>query len=313
MTARPEVPWIWKDGQWIAWDDARIHVLSHAVQFGSSIFEGIRCYDTADGPAFFRLDDHLRRLRDSCRIYRTQLAWEPAELAATCAELVRRNALSSCYLRPMVVRGYGAVGMVPEASPVELYLVAWPWGAYLGEGALENGVDACVSSWTRVAPNTVPALAKVAGNYLSSQLAKMEALENGYLEAICLGPGGTVSEGTGQNVFAVRDGTLITAPLDGTLLGGITRDSVLALAADEGIPVKEQPLPRELLYTADELFFCGTASEVTPIRSVDRIPVGGGGRGPLTRRLQERFLDIAHGRAADVHGWLTRVGEPVAR
>lgn len=313
MTARPEVPWIWKDGEWIAWSDARIHVLSHAVQFGSSIFEGVRCYDTANGPAFFRLRDHLRRLRDSCRIYRTPLTWENAELAAAAAELVRRNGLRSCYLRPMVVRGYGAVGMVPGDSPVETYLVAWPWGAYLGEGALEDGVDACVSTWTRVAPNTVPALAKVAGNYLSSQLAKMEALENGYAEAICLGPGGLVSEGTGQNVFAVRDETLLTVPLDGTLLGGITRDSVLVLAAEQGIVVREGPLPRELLYTADELFFCGTASEVTPIRSVDRIPIGNGGRGPITRRLQERFLDVAHGRAPDLHGWLAHVRETVSR
>lgn len=308
MSQIPATEWIWKDGEWIRWPDATVHLLSHAIQFGSSIFEGIRCYETPAGPAIFRLHDHLRRLVDSCRIFRTELDYSTDTLAAACRELVRRNGLRSCYLRPMVVRGYGAVGMVPAASPVETYLVCWPWGTYLGEGALENGVDVCVSSWQRAAPNTYPALAKAAGNYLNSQLAKMEALENGYAEAIALGADGKVSEGTGQNLFLVRDGVLVTPVIDGTLLAGITRASVLTLAGELGIPVREQPVPREMLYTADELFFTGTAAEVTPIRSVDRIPIGSGGRGPVTRQLQSRFLDVVNGRAPDAYGWLDAVG-----
>lgn len=305
MSGIPKVDWIWKDGDFIAWDDARIHVLSHSVQFGASLFEGIRCYATPRGPAIFRLDDHLRRLFDSCRIYRTELPYSRDELANACTELVRRNGLEACYIRPMVVRGYGAAGMVPNESPLEVYIAAWPWGTYLGEGALENGVDVCVSSWHRPAPNTHPVTAKAAGNYLNSMLAKLEAMQNGYVEAIGLGPEGLVSEGSGQNLFLVRNDVLITPTIDGTMLTGITRDSVLALARDEGIPVREQPVPREMLYTSDELFFTGTAAEVTPIRSVDRIPVGTGRVGPVTKTLQTRFLDVVHGRAADRFGWLT--------
>jgi branched-chain amino acid aminotransferase len=236
-----------------------------------------------------------------------ELTYTLEELAAACCELVERNRLDACYLRPMVIRGYGAAGMVPFASPVEVYLPCWPWGAYLGEGALESGVDACVSSWHRVAPNTVPAMAKVAGNYLSGQLVKMEALANGFAEAIALGTDGMLSEGSGQNLFLVRGGTLYTPPIDGTLLPGITRETILALARDAGIPVREQPLPREMLYIADEVFLCGTASEVTPVRSVDKIPVGTGRPGPITQQLQQRFLDIARGAAADPRGWLTYV------
>ncbi|HEX6938772.1 MAG TPA: branched-chain amino acid transaminase [Longimicrobiales bacterium] len=312
MSGITKVAWIWKDGEFIAWDDAKIHVLSHSVQFGASLFEGIRCYATPRGPAIFRLDDHLRRLLDSCRIYRTELPFSRQELAQACVETVRRNGLDACYIRPMVVRGYGAAGMVPHASPVEVYIACWPWGTYLGDGALENGVDVCVSSWHRPAPDTHPVLAKAAGNYLNSMLAKLEALENGYVEAIALGPDGLVSEGSGQNLFAVRNGVLITPTIDGTMLTGITRDSILTLARDEGIPVREQPVPREMLYTADELFFTGTAAEVTPIRSVDRIPVGDGRVGPITRTLQRRFLDVAGGRAPDRHGWLTPVPAEVA-
>ena len=301
------VEWVWKDGELIRWDDARIHVLSHAVQFGSSVFEGMRCYGTPHGPALFRLNDHLRRFFDTCKIYRTELPYSQEELARACAQLVARNELDACYVRPMVVRGYGAAGMVPFASAPEVYIACWPWGAYLGDEALENGVDVCVSSWQRLAPNTLPALAKVAGNYLGGQLIKMEAMADGYAEAIALGPGGMISEGSGQNVFLVRDGVLHTPPVDGTLLAGITRDSILTLARDEGLPVREQPLPREMLYTADEVFFTGTAAELTPVRSVDRIPVGAGGPGPVTRRLQKRFLAIAHGEEPDAHRWLTRV------
>jgi len=220
---------------------------------------------------------------------------------------VVRNKMEACYIRPMVVRGYGASGMVPFESPIDVYVPCWPWGAYLGDDALENGVDACVSSWNRMAPNTVPSLAKIAGNYLSGQLVKMEALTNGFAEGIALGPGGTVSEGSGQNVFLVSNGTLITTPLDGTLLGGITRASIIELAGREGIPVREQQIPREMLYTADEVFFTGTAAELTPVRSVDRIAVGAGKPGPVTKHVQKAFLDIAHGRADDTFGWLTHV------
>jgi branched-chain amino acid aminotransferase len=311
MSEITETDWIWRDGEWIAWEEARIHVLSHSVQFGSSLFEGIRCYATPQGAAIFRLHDHLRRLEDGCRLFRIPVRHTAAELAEGCRAVVRRNGLRECYLRPMVVRGYGNIGMVGSASPTETYLVCWPWGTYLGEGALENGVDVCVSSWARVHPNTIPAMAKAAGNYLSSQLAKMEALANGYAEAIALGPAGLVSEGTGQNLFLVRNGVLVTPEMDGTLLPGITRDSVLALAREAGIPVREMPVPREMLYSADELFFTGTAAEVTPIRSVDRIPVRSGGMGPVTRELQRRFLELVGGRAPDPFGWLTPVEDAV--
>ena len=299
--------WIWRDGEFVRWADATVHVLSHSLQFGSAAFEGIRCYSTPRGPAIFRLEDHLQRLVNSCKIYRMPVRYSVDELVAACCELVERNELDACYIRPMVMRGYGAAGMVPHDSPVEVYLPCWPWGAYLGDGALEAGVDACVSSWHRPAPNTIPQMAKVAGNYLSGQLIKMEALANGFAEAIALGPDGMISEGSGQNVFVVLGGAIHTPPVNGTLLAGITRDSVVALARDLGIPVREQALPRELLYAADELFLTGTASEVTPVRSVDRLPVGDGKRGPITQQLQQRFLDTVRGAVADDHGWLTHV------
>lgn len=303
----PQTEWIWHDGEWVRWQDATVHVLVHSLQFGSSLFEGIRCYEGPDGPAVFRLEAHLRRLRDSSKIYRMEIGGRIPEIAQACLEIVARNGVRECYIRPMVVRGYGAAGLSPIGAPVEIYIACWPWGTYLGEGALENGVDVKVSSWQRQEPNTFPSGAKAAGNYLNSQLGRLEALEDGYADAIALGPGGLVSEGTGQNVFLVRDGVLITPALDGTNLNGITRDSIIALAGDLGIAVREQAVPREWLYTADELFFTGTASEVTPIRSVDRIQVGEGRMGPVTRSLQRRYLDIARGRAPDTHGWLTTV------
>src|SRR6266480_1993661 len=286
-----ETNWIWRDGEFIRWSDAQIHVLSHSVQFGSSVFEGIRCYTTARGPAIFRLQDHLQRMTDSAKIYRMELAYSIDELVAACCELVERNELDACYLRPMVVRGYGAASMVPFASPIHVYLPCWPWGTYLGEGALENGVDACVASWNRVAPNTIPAMAKIAGNYLGGQLIKMEALAKGFAEAIALG----------------TDGMLHTPPIDGTLLPGITRETVLSLALDAGIPIREEPLPREMLYVADEVFLSGTASEITPIRSVDKITVGAGKPGPVTKELQRLFMATVRGETEDRHGWLTYV------
>lgn len=299
--------WIWHDGEFVRWQDATVHVLAHSLQFGSSAFEGIRCYNTPRGPAIFRLEDHLQRLLDSCRIYRMDVKYTLDELVAANCELVERNNVDTCYLRPMVLRGYGASGMVPFDSPVEVYLPCWPWGAYLGEGALENGVDACVASWARMQPNTVPAMAKVAGNYLSGQLIKMEALRNGFAEGIALGPDGLLSEGSGQNLFLVSKGTLYTPTVNGTLLHGITRMSILQIAQDLGIPVREMEMPREMLHIADEIFLTGTASEVTPVRSVDRIQVGAGKRGPITTQIQQRFLDVVHGRVEDTHGWLTYV------
>lgn len=304
--------WIWRDGEFIRWEDAKVHVLSHSMQFGSAAFEGIRCYNTSEGPAVFRLRDHLQRLIHSCRIYRIELDYSLDELVVATCKVVEQNRIESCYIRPMVVRGYGAAGMVPFDSPIEIYIPCWPWGAYLGNEALEQGVDACVSSWHRVAPNTIPAAAKVAGNYLGGQLIKMEALANGYQEGIALSPGGTVSEGSGQNVFVVYQGTLHTPPIDGTLLTGITRSTVLQLARDAGIPTSELPVARDLLYQADEVFLSGTASEVTPVRSIDRIQVGNGKRGPITRLLQEHYLDVAMGKRPDAHGWLTHVRTGVA-
>jgi branched-chain amino acid aminotransferase len=299
--------WIWRDGEFVAWQDATVHVLAHSMQFGSSAFEGVRCYDTPQGPAIFRLEDHLQRLINSCKIYRMDVPYGVDELVAACCELVERNGLQSCYIRPMVLRGVGAAGMVPFDSPVEVYLPCWPWGTYLGEGALENGVDTCVSSWHRVAPNTIPSMAKVAGNYLGGQLIKMEALANGFDEAIALGSDGMISEGSGQNVFVVQKGVVFTTPLNGTLLPGITRESIMTLARDAGLEVREQPLQREILYTADEIFLTGTASEVTPVRSVDRLKVGAGRAGEVTKQLQRTFLDLVHGKVEDRHGWLTFV------
>ncbi len=298
---------IWRDGELIKWDDAQVHVLSHSMQFGSSVFEGIRCYKTPAGPAVFRLQDHLQRMLNSCRIYRMDLKYSIEDLVAATCQVVDRNNIEACYVRPMVIRGYGAAGMVPFDSPIEMYIPCWPWGTYLGDGALENGVNAGVSSWHRVAPNTIPAAAKVAGNYLGGQLIKLEALANGFDEAIALGPAGMLSEGSGQNVFLVQNGALYTPPIDGTLLTGITRATILTLARDAGLTVYEQPLAREMLYLADEVFLTGTASEVTPVRSVDRIVVGNGKRGPVTRQLQREYLDIATGVREDRHGWLTNV------
>lgn len=299
--------WIWHDGEFIAWKEANVHVLSHSLQFGSSAFEGIRCYATSRGPAIFRLEDHLQRLLNTCKIYRMDVKYTIDELVAANCELVERNAMDACYLRPMVIRGYGASGMVPFDSPVEVYLPCWPWGTYLGDHAMENGADACVSSWHRMAPNTTPSMAKVAGNYLGGQLIKMEALNNGYDEAIALGPDGLVSEGSGQNVFVVHRGVIFTTPSNGTLLPGITRDSLIAIAREAGIEVREGPVQREMLYIADEIFLTGTASEVTPVRSVDRINVGAGKTGEITKRLQRLYMDTVQGKIEDTHGWLTHV------
>jgi branched-chain amino acid aminotransferase len=302
-----ETKFIWRDGRMIEWADAQVHVLSHSMQFGSSAFEGVRCYETPKGPAIFRIQDHLERLINSCKIYRMEVPYTIEQLVDACRDVVKQNEMKSCYIRPMVLRGYGAAGMVPFDSPIETYIPCWPWGTYLGDGALENGVNCCVSTWHRMAPNTTPAAAKVAGNYLGGQLIKMEALLNGFDEGIALGPEGLLSEGSGQNVFVISKGVLYTPSLDGTLLPGITRASLITLAKDNGIEVIERPLPRESLYTADEVFFTGTAAELTPVRSVDKITVGKGKPGPMTLLLQKAYMETVTGTRADPHGWLTYV------
>jgi branched-chain amino acid aminotransferase len=308
---------IWHNGKLIAWDDAKVHVLSHVISYGSSVFEGIRCYETERGPAIFRGREHMRRLIDSAKIYRIEIPYSLDELTDAMADLVRANKVSPCYIRPIVLRGYGDVGVLPRNNPIETYIACYPWGRYLGEEAINEGVDVCVSSWTRIAPNTLPALSKAGANYMNSQLIRMEAATNGYAEGIALDDNGYVSEGSGENLFVVRDGKILTPPLGASVLPGITRDCIVKLAARLGIPVVETIIPREMLYIADEVFFSGTAAEVTPVRSVDRIPVGTGRRGPITERIQRRFFEIVQGHAADEFDWLTPVTgihepEPVA-
>jgi branched-chain amino acid aminotransferase len=299
---------IWHNGRFIPWADATIHVLSHVVSYGSSVFEGIRCYSTPAGPAIFRLREHVRRMVDSAKIYRMEnLGYSAEQLADAMLELVRVNNMDACYIRPIAIRGYGDIGVNPLKNPIDVYVACWSWGQYLGEEALAEGVDVCVSSWNRIAPNTLPALAKAGANYMNSQLIKMEALANGYAEGIALDTAGFVSEGSGENIFLVRDGKIHTPPLGASVLPGITRDSVLALARDLGIPVVETIIPRELLYIADEVFFSGTAAEITPIRSVDRIKIGNGRRGPVAEKLQKEFFGVINGAREDRYGWLTPV------
>jgi branched-chain amino acid aminotransferase len=298
---------IWHNGRLIHWDEAKIHVLSHVVSYGSSVFEGVRCSETQNGPAVFRIKEHTRRLLDSAKIYRIPVPFSLEQLVDAQVELVRVNKLRSCYLRPIILRGYGGIGVLPSNNPTEVFLACWEWGKYLGEEALAEGVDVCVSSWNRIAPNTLPALAKAGANYMNSQLIRMEAQVNGFAEGIALDSNGTISEGSGENIFVIRDGRILTPPLSSSVLPGITRDTVLTLAADLGIEVVQTPIPRELLYIADEVFFTGTAAEVTPIRSVDRITIGSGRRGPVTEKLQRAFFDLVEGKSPDQHGWLTPV------
>ncbi|HMA35167.1 MAG TPA: branched-chain amino acid transaminase [Chloroflexia bacterium] len=301
--------YIWFNSELVPWEKATVHVLTHALHYGSSVFEGIRCYSTPDGPALFRLTPHIRRLYDSAKIYRMELRYSPARLAAACHEIVRANGLTSAYLRPLVWRGYGEMSPSPLKNPVEVMIAAFPWGAYLGEDALANGADVAVSSWTRMAPNTIPALAKAGGNYLSSQLITMEAERHGYVEGIALDVHGQLSEGAGENLFVIRDGVIYTPPVTAALLPGITRDTVMVLARQLGYEVREQALPREALYVADELFFTGTAAEVSPIRSVDRIVIGSGRRGPITTALQQAFFGLFTGETRDRWGWLEYLTE----
>ena len=303
---------IWRNGKWINWDDAQIHVLSHVVSYGSAVFEGIRCYETTQGPAIFRLREHMQRLINSAKIYRMELPYSLDDFCNTAAEVVRVNKMNSCYVKPIVLRGYGEVGVNPLSSPIDIYMACWHWGAYLGPEALSKGVDVGVSSWTRIAPNTLPAMSKAAANYMNSQLIRMEASFNGYTEGIALDSDGHVSEGSGMNIFLAHDGVLYTPPLSTSILPGITRDAVAKIAEDLNIPCKESVIPREMLYVADEVFFAGTAVEITPIRTVDKIQVGKGVAGPITRRLQEEFFALTSGKKADRHNWLTPVNAPVS-
>ena len=304
---------VWMNGSLVEWADAKIHIASHVIHYGSGVFEGARCYNTPRGSACFRLEAHMRRLYDSARIYRMTPDVDQATMTDAVLETVRTNKHKACYIRPIIYRGYHALGVNPFPCPVDAAVLTWEWGAYLGQDALERGVDVRISSWSRVAPNTFPTLAKTSANYANSQLIKMEAVSEGYSEGIALDSFGYLSEGSGQNLFVVRDETLYTPPLTAAILPGITRNSVITIAKDLGFRVREEMLPRELMYIADEAFFAGTAVEITPIRSVDKIAIRDGKRGPVTEAVQRAFFDIINGEAPDRHGWLSYVypGEPL--
>ena len=303
---------IWMNGSLVDWNDARIHVASHVVHYGSGVFEGARCYDTVSGPACFRLDAHMKRLIDSARIYRMESPYDQQTLTDAVNTLILANRFRACYIRPLIYRGYDSLGVNPVPCPVDVAIMLWEWGAYFTQEAIEEGLDVKISTWARNAPNTTPAMAKSVANYANAQLIKMEALADGYAEGIALDTQGNLSEGSGQNVFLVRDGIILTPPIGNSVLWGITRDSVMTIARDLGYEVREQTLPRETLYIADEVFFVGTAVEVTPIRTVDRVKVGRGRRGPITEALQQKFFQIVKGEAPDTHGWLQPVNAPAA-
>jgi branched-chain amino acid aminotransferase len=296
----------------VEWNDAKIHVGSHIVHYGSGVFEGARCYDTLAGPACFRLDAHVRRLFDSARIYRMDSPYGEQAITDAILDLIQVNKFRACYIRPLIYRGYDSLGVNPLPCPVDVAIMLWEWGAYFTKDAIEEGLDVKISTWARNAPNTTPAMAKSVANYANAQLIKLEAIADGYAEGIALDTQGNLSEGSGQNIFVVREGVIYTPPIGSSVLSGITRDSVITLARDLGYDVREQTLPREILYIADEVFFVGTAVEVTPIRSVDRVKVGRGRRGPLTEAIQQRFFQIVRGEMPDTHGWLQFVNTPAA-
>lgn len=298
---------IWFNGEFVPWDEAKVHVLSHVLHYGSSVFEGIRAYKTERGPAVLGLMPHVDRLFFSAKVIRMEIPYSKQEIAEAIKATIRRNRHEACYIRPLVFRGYDSLGVFPLNCPVETVIATWEWGAYLGAGALEQGVDVGVSSWRRMAPDTLMAMAKIGGQYVNSQLVVMEARARGLAEGIVLDIYGYVSEGSGENIFVIYDGVIYTPPLSASILGGITRRIVLQLAEDLGYPVREQNIPREMLYAADEVFFTGTAAEITPIRTIDGLPVGAGGRGPITKQLQDEFFAIIEGRKPDRHGWLTPV------
>ncbi|MEE9168858.1 MAG: branched-chain amino acid transaminase [bacterium] len=299
---------IWYDGKMVDWLDATVHVNAHVLHYGSSVFEGMRCYNTGEkGTAVFRLDDHIRRLHNSAKIHRIEIPFSFEEIRQACIDVVSVNEFKESYIRPIVFRGYGSLGVLPRGCPINVAISSWEWGKYLGEEALAQGVDVCVSSWNRLPPNTIPSLAKAGGNYLNSQLIRMEADINGYAEGIALTPEGYLSEGSGENLFVVHEGTIYTPPVAASILPGITRDSIFTMAEELGIDLVKQMLPRSLLYIADEVFFTGSAAEITPIRTVDKIQVGEGKRGPITKKLQDRFFGLLSGEYEDRYDWLTPV------
>jgi branched-chain amino acid aminotransferase len=298
---------IWFNGKFVAWDEAKVHVLTHALHYGSSVFEGIRCYNTTQGSAVFCLPQHVKRMFNSCKIYRIEIPFTPDQISQAIVDTVAKNRLPACYIRPLVFRGYGQMGVEPRGCPVDLIIAAWEWSAYLGPEALEQGVDVGVSSWRRMAPDTFQASAKVGGHYTNSQLIRMEAADAGYAEGIALDINGYVSEGSGENIFVVQDGVLFTPPMSASILGGITRSCVMTLARELGYEVREVLITREQLYVADEVFFTGTAAEISPIRSVDHIVIGSGHRGPITAKLQDEFFKIVSGQVPDRFRWLTPV------
>jgi branched-chain amino acid aminotransferase len=303
---------IWMNGSLVDWKDATIHIGSHIVHYGSGVFEGARCYDTLSGPACFRLDAHVRRLLDSARIYRMEPKYDAAALTDAIFDTINANGFRACYIRPLIYRGYDSLGVNPFPCPVDVAIMVWEWGAYFTKEAIEEGLDVKIATWARNAPNTTPAMAKSVANYANAQLIKMEAIAEGYAEGIALDTYGNLSEGSGQNVFIVRDGIIYTPPVGNSVLWGITRDSVITIARDLNFTVREETLPRETLYIADEVFFAGTAVEVTPIRSVDRVKVGRGRRGPVTEAIQQRFFKIVKGEIPDPYGWLQAVQTPAA-
>ena len=302
-----KVDYIWMNGKMVPWNDAKIHVLSHVVHYGSAVFEGQRVYKTPQGPAAFRHQDHVDRLFNSAKIYRMKIPFTKQQIYDAALEIVAVNNLDSCYIRPVVYRGYDTLGVDPTPCPVDVAIAAWPWGKYLGPEAMEKGVKVCVSTWRRNAPDTMPMMAKAGANYMGSQLIKLEALSRGCVEGIALDTYGHVSEGSGENVFLVYKGKLITPSLSSSVLAGITRDTVMTLAREINIPVVEQSIPRELLYVADEVFFTGSAAEISPISYIDDIQIGEGRRGPITEKLQTRLFDLVEGRAEDIYGWLTYI------
>jgi branched-chain amino acid aminotransferase len=301
---------IWMNGSLVDWADAHIHIASHVIHYGSGVFEGARCYNTVNGPAVFRLDAHIRRLIDSAKIYRMESPYDQAAISQAVVDLIKLNGFKQCYIRPLIYRGYDSLGVNPFPCPVDVAIMLWEWGAYFTKEAIEEGLNVKISTWSRMAPNTMPAMAKSVANYANSQLIKMEAINEGYDEGIALDVDGNLSEGSGQNIFIVRDGVIHTPPVGASILSGITRDSVVTIAKNLGFEVREQTLPREMLYVADEVFFVGTAVEVTPIKSVDKLKIGRGRRGPITEAIKQRFFQIVKGEVADPYGWLLPVDVP---
>ncbi len=298
---------VWMNGKLIPWKEANIHIASHVIHYGSSLFEGFRAYDTPKGSVIFRLDAHIKRLYNSCKMYRMEIPFTQDQFEKAVIDTIKANDFKECYIRPVVYRGYGALGVDPFPNPVDSAILVWEWGQYLGEGALENGVDVKISTWQRMAPNTFPALAKSGANYMNSQLIKMEAILEGYVEGIGLNASGHISEGSGENIFLVMDGKIHTPPLSASILPGIIRDTVIQLAKDLDIPSIEETIPREMLYIADEIFFTGSAVEITPIRSVDKINIGKGKRGPITKILQDEYFAYINGEREDKYNWNTYI------